>query len=67
MPFERETIIIENVGLGELAKTPRFLVSKGQNANGWYEIYSDGFKRVGKTWDSSNPLFNQHPCNGSKS
>lgn len=64
MPFERETIIIENVGLGELAKTPRFLVSKGQNANGWYEIYSDGFKRVGKMWDSSNPLLISTPATG---
>lgn len=42
--------ILEYLDLGELAKTPRFLVSKGENANGWYEIYSDGFKRVGQSW-----------------
>ncbi len=36
-----------------LAATPRYLVSKGENANGWYEIYSDGFKRVGQSWPSA--------------
>lgn len=44
---------LQNLGLGELANTPRFLVSKGSNANGWYEIYSDGFKRVGQSWFST--------------
>ncbi|MCE1316433.1 hypothetical protein VOD50_16725 [Enterobacter hormaechei subsp. xiangfangensis] len=39
--------------MGELASTPRFMVIKGENANGWYEIYSDGFKRVGKSWFSA--------------
>lgn len=58
--------ILEYLGLGELAKTPRFLVSKGQNANGWYEIYSDGFKRVGKMWDSSNPLLISTPATGAR-
>ncbi|MBM7145525.1 hypothetical protein, partial [Enterobacter hormaechei] len=36
-----------NLGLGELAKTPRYLVSKGSNTRGWYEVYSDGFIRQG--------------------
>ncbi|BCL49479.1 phage tail protein [Citrobacter koseri] len=58
--------LLEYLGLGELAKTPRFLVSKGQNANGWYEIYSDGFKRVGKMWDSSNPLLISTPATGAR-
>ena len=57
---------LENLGLGELAKTPRFLVSKGQNANGWYEIYSDGFKRVGKMWDRSNPFLISTPATGAR-
>lgn len=57
-------IIIENVDLGELAKTPRFLVTKGENANGWYEIYSDGFKRVGKSWSTANPLAISTPASG---
>ncbi|MCM7141097.1 hypothetical protein [Enterobacter kobei] len=52
----------KNLGLGELAKTPRFLVSKGENANGWYEIYSDGFKRVGQSW--SSPLAIPTPASG---
>ncbi|SAB52080.1 Uncharacterised protein [Enterobacter hormaechei] len=52
----------KNLGLGELAKTPRFLVSKGSNANGWYEIYSDGFKRVGQAW--STPLSIPTPASG---
>lgn len=43
-------LFVKNLGIGELAKTPRYLVSKGENANGWYEIYSDGFKRVGQSW-----------------
>ena len=55
-------VILKNVGLGELAKTPRFLVSKGSNANGWYEIYSDGFKRVGQAW--STPLSIPTPASG---
>ncbi|MGV2151311.1 hypothetical protein ACV80T_19635 [Enterobacter hormaechei] len=40
----------KNLGLGELAKTPRFLVSKGENANGWYEIYSQGGLNDGATF-----------------
>ncbi|WP_239006807.1 phage tail protein [Enterobacter hormaechei] len=54
--------LLEYLGLGELAKTPRFLVSKGENANGWYEIYSDGFKRVGQSW--SSPLAIPTPASG---
>ena len=54
--------ILEYLGLGELAKTPRFLVSKGENANGWYEIYSDGYKRVGQSW--SSPLAIPTPAIG---
>ena len=50
------TALLEYLGLGELVKTPRFLVSKGENANGWYEIYSDGFKRVGQSWPSPLPI-----------
>lgn len=26
-------------------------MSKGENANGWYEIYSDGFKRLGQSFN----------------
>ncbi|WP_223828815.1 phage tail protein [Enterobacter hormaechei] len=55
-------LFVKNLGLGELAKTPRFLVSKGSNANGWYEIYSDGFKRVGQAW--STPLSIPTPASG---
>ena len=43
---------------------PRFLVTKGENANGWYEIYSDGFKRVGKSWSTANPLAISIPASG---
>lgn len=38
------------------------MVSKGENANGWYEIYSDGFKRVGQSW--STPLAIPTPASG---
>ncbi|VAE97780.1 phage tail protein [Enterobacter hormaechei] len=55
-------LFVKNLGLGELANTPRFLVSKGSNANGWYEIYSDGFKRVGQSW--SSPLAIPTPASG---
>lgn len=54
--------VLTYLGLGELAKTPSFLVSKGSNANGWYEIYSDGFKRVGQAW--STPLSIPTPASG---
>lgn len=56
--------VLKNLGLGELAKTPRFLVSRGFNANGWYEIYSDGFKRMGKRWWTSQPLNIPNPAQG---
>jgi phage-related tail fiber protein len=56
--------VLKNLGLGELAKTPRFLVSKGSNANGWYEIYSDGFKRVGQAWNTNSPLSIPTPASG---
>lgn len=58
--------LLAYLGISELAKTPRFLVSKGSNANGWYEIYSDGFKRVGNSWDSSNPLLISTPAMGAR-
>lgn len=58
--------LLEYLGLGELAKTPRFLVSKGSNANGWYEIYSDGFKRVGQSWDTGSPLTISTPAGGAR-
>lgn len=29
--------------------------------NGWYEIYSDGFKRVGNKWPAANPLYSPNP------
>lgn len=38
MPFERQTIIIENVGLGEA----KYVTSRGSNANGVWTIWSDG-------------------------
>ena len=38
------------------------MVSKGENANGWYEIYSDGFKRVGQSWPT--PLAIPTPAMG---
>ncbi|TDN58422.1 phage tail protein [Scandinavium goeteborgense] len=56
--------LLSYLGLGELAKTPRFLVSKGSNANGWYEIYSDGFKRVGQAWNTNSPLSIPTPASG---
>ena len=40
----------------------RFIIASGYNANGWYEIYNDGFKRVGKLWTSTEPL--QAPGDG---
>lgn len=48
-----KTAALKNLGIDGLAATPRYLVSKGENANGWYEIYSDGFKRVGQSWGSA--------------
>ncbi|WP_179855794.1 hypothetical protein, partial [Gilliamella sp. wkB308] len=39
----------------------RFIIAKGSNINGWYEIYSDGFKRVGNKWPVSNPLHSPNP------
>jgi hypothetical protein len=60
--FPTRLPFFKNLGLGELANTPRFLVSKGSNANGWYEIYSDGFKRVGQAW--STPLSIPTPASG---
>lgn len=53
---------LKNLGIDGLAATPRYLVSKGENANGWYEIYSDGFKRVGQSW--STPLTIPTPASG---
>ncbi|MGU3521596.1 hypothetical protein ACLBW2_12080 [Enterobacteriaceae bacterium C23F] len=54
--------IIANLNLEGLLASPRYLVSKGSNANGWYEIYSDGFKRVGQSW--STPLSIPTPASG---
>lgn len=56
--------LLQYLRLDELAQTPRFLVTKGENANGWYEIYSDGYKRVGQTWSLSNPLLIPTPAAG---
>lgn len=56
--------LLQYLGLNELAQTPRFLLTKGENANGWYEIYSDGYKRVGQTWSLSNPLLIATPAAG---
>lgn len=53
---------LKNLGIDGLAATPRYLVSKGENANGWYEIYSDGFKRVGQSW--TTPLAIPTPASG---
>ncbi|PXZ05768.1 hypothetical protein DKK79_03585 [Gilliamella apicola] len=39
----------------------RFMISKGANAHGWFEIYNDGFKRVGNKWPANNPLFSATP------
>ena len=39
----------------------RFIVANGSNVNGWYEIYSDGFKRVGNKWPAANPLYSPNP------
>lgn len=58
------TATLKNLGIDGLAATPRYLVSKGENANGWYEIYSDGFKRVGRSWPTSAPLTISTPANG---
>ncbi len=56
--------ILQYLGIAELAKTPRYLVSKGSSANGWYEVYSDGFKRVGRRWYTSQPLTIPNPASG---
>ncbi|WP_136655861.1 hypothetical protein [Pragia fontium] len=47
-----------------LQKSPRFLISRGENANGWYEIYSDGFKRIGQIYGDNNPLIASNPGYG---
>lgn len=39
----------------------RFIISRGANAHGWFEIYNDGFKRVGNRWPKENPLFSPNP------
>lgn len=57
---------LKNLGIDGLAATPRYMVSKGSNANGWYEIYSDGFKRVGNAWPGSNPLLIPTPASGAR-
>ncbi|HIF5735347.1 TPA: phage tail protein [Enterobacter kobei] len=56
--------LLEYLGLGELAKTPRYLVTKGSNANGWYEVYSDGFIRQGMKFTNNNPLTISTPAAG---
>ncbi|UYU31114.1 phage tail protein [Siccibacter colletis] len=56
--------ILEYLGLGELAKTPRWLVTTGSNANGWYEVYSDGFIRCGNSYSRDNPLLISAPNSG---
>lgn len=56
--------ILQYLGIAELSKTSRYLVSKGSNANGWYEVYSDGFKRVGRRWYTSQPLTIPSPASG---
>lgn len=48
--------LLAYLGLSELAKTPRYLVRKGSNANGWYEIYNDGYIKQGNSWSVSSPL-----------
>jgi len=53
---------LKHLGIDGLAATPRYLVSRGTNANGWYEIYSDGYKRVGQSW--STPLAIPTPASG---
>lgn len=53
---------LKNLGIDGLAATPRYLVSRGTNANGWYEIYSDGYKRVGQSWPT--PLAIPTPTTG---
>lgn len=58
--------ILQYLSIAELAKTPRYLVSKGSNANGWYEIYSDGYKRMGNTWSTASPLLISAPANGTR-
>lgn len=39
----------------------RFIVSQGANAHGWYQIYNDGFKRVGHKWQADKPLHSDNP------
>lgn len=39
----------------------RFIISRGANANGWFEIYNDGFKRVGHKWPADKPLYSPTP------
>jgi hypothetical protein len=42
-------------------KIERFLVVSGYNMHGWYEVYSDGFKRVGNKWPADKPIFSPSP------
>ncbi|HGG9106147.1 TPA: phage tail protein [Enterobacter cloacae] len=56
--------LLEYLGLGELAKTPRYLVSKGSNTRGWYEVYSDGFIRQGMKFPNNAPLTITTPAAG---
>lgn len=52
------------LGLSELAKTQRYMLSKGSNASGWYEIYSDGLIRQGMKFPNDAPLTISTPAAG---
>nr|WP_160249626.1 hypothetical protein [Mixta theicola] len=52
------------VGLGELAKMPRYTVKIVNNGNTWYEIYSDGFIRQGMKFSNTSPLVISTPQQG---
>lgn len=55
---------LESLGLSELSKMARYLVRTGSNANGWYEVYSDGYIRMGGKFTSTNPLSIPVPAQG---
>nr|WP_230851741.1 phage tail protein [Citrobacter sp. JL978] len=55
---------LKNLGIDGLAATPRYLVTKGSNSNGWYEIYSDGLIRQGMKYPNDSPLTIATPAAG---
>lgn len=49
---------VNNLGIG------RYLIEKGENANGWYEIYSDGWIRLGRSINTAYAITTSTPAIG---